>query len=177
LVRTTPGNPASRRLTQRNLQSALLFIDPKTPQDQLPNLYKVNDRYEPWGGNPSGNSESTTITGCWAAAKSPTTGITVILWWSATVTSGNVAWLLSLERMDAALDIDADSFGATTAAGVVTVPGTSGFPLSHTQAITKGTNMDSVVAGDLYRLKVVRDAATDTAAGTVELLGVEVRET
>lgn len=39
--------------------------------------------------------------------------------------------------------------------------------------------MDSLAAGEAFRLKVTRDAdnASDTMAGDAELIGVEIKET
>jgi hypothetical protein len=107
-----------------------------------------------------------------------TTGVTVYIASSlASATSGTLGWLIAFERMDAALDIDADSFASNNTLTAATVPGTSGFPFLQNLAITKGANMDSVVAGDTYRLKIARDVANDTAAGNAEILSVEIRET
>lgn len=106
------------------------------------------------------------------------TGITIYIASSlASATSGTLGYLVSLERMDGALDIDADSFGATTTVTATTVPGTSGFPHIHAVAVTKGANMDSVVAGDVFRLKITRDVANDTATGNSEILGIMIAET
>jgi hypothetical protein len=88
-----------------------------------------------------------------------------------------VIWNAAFERMDTALDIDADSFATAIAAAAATVPGTSGFPKYTTISFTNA-QADGIVAGEMYRLKITRDAdnASDTAAGDAELLGVEVRQ-
>jgi hypothetical protein len=44
-------------------------------------------------------------------------------------------------------------------------------------AFTDGAEIDSLVAGEAFRLLVRRDTATDTAAGDAELLRVELKET
>ena len=44
-------------------------------------------------------------------------------------------------------------------------------------AFTNGTDMDSVAAGEAFRIKLTRDAVSDTAAGDAELHAVEIRET
>ena len=108
---------------------------------------------------------------------SNTTGITVFVTASAVATSGTMGWLLALERMDTAMDIDADGYAGNQTVTATTVPGTSGFPLILSLAITKGANMDSVVAGDTFRLKVARDVVNDSAVGNTEILSVEIRET
>lgn len=106
-----------------------------------------------------------------------TTGVTVYVTAMAVPTTGTMGWLLLLERMDAGTDLDSDSFVSSATVTATTVPGTSGQPLTLNAAITKGANMDSIVAGDLFRLKVTRDVANDSAGGDVQLIGVEIRET
>ena len=44
-------------------------------------------------------------------------------------------------------------------------------------AFTDGVDMDSVAAGERFRIKITRDAASDTATGDAELTGIEIRET
>lgn len=99
-------------------------------------------------------------------------GLTVKIHWSATsATTGDVTWGVQFERMTS--DIDADSFDTATT-GSTTCSGTNGTPV--VTSIT-ATNIDGIVAGSLYRLKVYRDAnaGTDTMVGDAELIAVEVR--
>ena len=106
-------------------------------------------------------------------------GVTVYLHYSmATATSGDVDWDVAFERIgDQQLDIDADSFAAVNSVDGTVVPGTSGFVDVVTVAFTDGADMDSVAAGELFRIKVTRDGAADTAGGDAELHAVEIRET
>lgn len=108
-----------------------------------------------------------------------TTGVTVYLHYSMTsATSGDVDWDVAFERIgDQQLDIDADSFAAVNSVDNTTVPGTSGNVDVVSVAFTDGADMDSVAAGELFRIKVTRDAASDTATGDAELHAVEIRET
>lgn len=105
-------------------------------------------------------------------------GITVQLhWMAATATAGTIGWDVSIERVsDSATDLDSDSFAAAQTVNAVEVNATSGVPSTGSAAFTNGSQMDNVVAGDLFRLRVRRDVATDTAAGDAQLLGIEVRE-
>jgi len=84
-----------------------------------------------------------------------------------------------LERITG-LDIDADSFAAMQDIGV-TANGTSGIEVVGSITFTDGAQMDSIVAGDLFRLKIRRDAdgtnGTDNIVTDMELLAVEVTET
>lgn len=108
---------------------------------------------------------------------SAATGVTVYVIATAIAVTGTMGWTVEFERMDAATDIDADSFASAQTITAVTVPGTSGDPLALNVAVTAGANMDSVVAGDVFRIRIKRDVANDTAAGNTELLAVEVKET
>jgi hypothetical protein len=92
-------------------------------------------------------------------------------WMATTATSGNVVWDVSLERMTT--DLDSDSFD-TIASGTAAANGTSGI-LTVTEITL--TAIDSVTAGDGFRLKVTRDAnnASDTMTGDAELVVCEVR--
>lgn len=107
-------------------------------------------------------------------------GVTVTLFWAAsTATTGNVVWDAQFERLeDEGTDIDADSFAAVQSA-TAAAPGTSGAVQYTTIAFTHGAQMDSVAAGELFRVRVSRDAnnGADTMTGDAELLGLELRET
>jgi hypothetical protein len=94
-----------------------------------------------------------------------------LIWTATTATSGACVWDASLERMTT--DIDTDSFD-TAASVTATTNGTSGVP--NYSEITL-TTIDSVTAGDGFRLKINRDAnnASDTMTGDAELLAVEIR--
>lgn len=94
-----------------------------------------------------------------------------LIWTAATATSGAVVWDAALEKMTT--DIDTDSFD-TAASVTTTTNGTSGVP--NYSEITL-TTIDSVVAGDGFRLKITRDAdnGSDTMTGDAELIAVEVR--
>jgi hypothetical protein len=116
--------------------------------------------------------ESLFFMGIIPEAASLGSGLKIRLQWMATTaTSGDVVWDVSLERMTT--DLDSDSFD-TIASGTAAANGTSGI-LTVTEITL--TTIDSVTAGDGYRLKVTRDAnnASDTMTGDAELVAVEVR--
>lgn len=96
-------------------------------------------------------------------------------------TSGNVVWQAAIERVGTSQDIDADSFATANGSGQVAASGTSGIPSVGTITFTSGAQMDSLAAGESFRLKITRDAdstsATDDATGDAELIAVEVKET
>jgi hypothetical protein len=107
-------------------------------------------------------------------------GITATIVWLATsATSGNVRWTAAFERhQDETTDLDADDF-ATAKGATGAAPSTSGAPQYTEIAFANGAEIDGLLAGESFRLKVTRDAANaaDTMAGDAELLRVELRET
>jgi hypothetical protein len=117
---------------------------------------------------------------------SDATGVTIHLWMGSSTdqTSGVVAWELLFERViEDSSDLDVDSFAASAAGNRFeqAAPGGSSQIAHDTKEIAKGAAMDSVVKGDLFRLKVRRDAdgtsQTDDMTGDAELYGIEIRET
>jgi hypothetical protein len=106
-------------------------------------------------------------------------GVTVYIHCAMTSAEANTMdWDAAFERIgDGQLDIDGDSFAAVQSVDNTTVPGTTGLVDVVSIAFTDGAQMDSVAAGELFRLKVTRDAASDDAAGDAELYAVELRET
>lgn len=107
-------------------------------------------------------------------------GVTVMLvWLASTATADDVVWDVAFERhQDDTDDLDSDSFAAVNSA-TATCASASGEPQYTDVAFTDGADMDSVAAGESFRLKVTRDAdnASDDMTGDAELLRVEIRET
>lgn len=108
-------------------------------------------------------------------------GITITLvWMAATATSGNVIWNAQVERhSDDDVDLDSDSFAAANASSAVAAPTATGEVSYDTITFTDGADMDSLAAGESYRLRITRDAnnGSDTMAGDAQLMRVEVGET
>jgi hypothetical protein len=110
-------------------------------------------------------------------------GLTVEIWVAFTsATSGSAHFQAAIERMDvSSLDIDADSFVAFNESGAITAPGTSGQLIKTTVTFTDGADMDSLAAGEAFRLKIRRDAdgtgGTDDITTDAEVVMVVVRET
>lgn len=107
-------------------------------------------------------------------------GLTIICFWVAlSATSGDIVIDVSIERDDlGGLDIDADSYAAVVS-DTSTAPGTSGQIFTTDHVFTSGAAMDGLLAGELFRVKVTRDAnaAGDTMVGDAQLLRVVVKET
>lgn len=107
-------------------------------------------------------------------------GVTVYIHWAGkTATSGNVVWNSAFERIgEGSQDTDSDGF-ATANAATATASGTSGNVDIQAIAHTNGAEMDSVAVGELFRLKITRDAdnGSDTMTGDAQLFAVEIKET
>lgn len=105
--------------------------------------------------------------------------LTVYVTWSAaTATTGTIGWDVTWEYVsDGTLDTDADGFATAQTITAATVSGTAGITSTTNVVCTAGsTGTDSLVAGGLFRLRIRRDVANDTATGDADLHSVEVRE-
>jgi hypothetical protein len=117
--------------------------------------------------------ESANFVGLIPEGASLTNGLAVRLWWMGdTATTGNVRWGVSFEAVGT--DNDSDSFSSVTEA-TGAANGTSGI---ETVTSITATAIDSLAAGDRFRLRVARiaaDATNDTMTGDAQLVAVEVR--
>lgn len=107
-------------------------------------------------------------------------GITVYLHWSADgVTTGNVVWEVSFERIgDGIQDTDSDGF-ATAQSLTDAAPGTDGDVTIGSIAFTDGAQIDSIAVGETYTVRVRRngDDVSDTMTAKAQLRTIEIRET
>jgi hypothetical protein len=119
--------------------------------------------------------ESSYFVGIVDEAATLTNGLVVRIWWMAdTATSGNVRWGVQFEKYGT--DLDADSFD-TNAQVTSVANGTSG--IESVAEITI-TTIDSLAAGDRFRLRAYRvaaDATNDTMTGDAQLTAIELRAT
>jgi len=106
-----------------------------------------------------------------------TGGVTVCLQFAATsATSGTIGWVVGWERIaSGGIDIDSDSWGTDQTVTATTVSGTSGITTLTSVNFSQAQLPSSLAAGEMYRIRVRRDVATDTATGDAELLGVEIK--
>jgi hypothetical protein len=125
------------------------------------------------GTNPVNSNETAVFLGVIPDNANLTSGLQVRINWMATsATTGNCRWGVQFEDMNT--DADADSFDTATEAHSAT-NGTSGVP---TVTILTCTTIDSLAAGDFFRIRVYRDSSdtvNDTMTGDAELISVEVR--
>ena len=118
-------------------------------------------------------NEATIFGGVIPEAADLSAGLIVSIRWMATsATSGNCRWGAEWEK--SGTDLDANSFDTATEAHTA-APATSGI-----EAITTLTcaALDSLAAGDRFRLRVYRDSSdttNDTMTGDAELIAVEIR--
>jgi hypothetical protein len=106
-------------------------------------------------------------------------GLTVTIMFATTNAANNVVWDAAIERIqEDTLDIDADSFAAVQSV-TATAPATLGFISFDDITFTSGAQMDSLAAGEPFRIKVRRDAdnASDTCAGDGQIIRVVINET
>jgi len=124
-------------------------------------------------------NESAVFTGIMPQNYAQTTGVTVYIHYAmSSAEADTVDWDACFELIgDGDQDLDADGFAAVNSVDDTTVPGTSGLVDIVSIAFTDGEDMDSVLPGDSFRLKITRDAASDDATGDAELVMVEIRET
>jgi len=110
------------------------------------------------------------------------TGITVTVGWAATsATSGTISLDVSFASVgDDTDDLDDSLFAAANNANPTTA-NVSGEVDYIAITFTDGADMDSIAAGEYFRMRVTRDAngttSTDDLVGDMELVFVEIRET
>jgi len=96
-------------------------------------------------------------------------------------TSGNIVWSLAWEKVDNGNSLLTTAGGnfASAVSFTVAVPSTSGHICSaYYGLVADGAEMDSVGAGEVFRVKLTRDAnnSNDTASGDAQLIGLLLEE-
>jgi len=107
-------------------------------------------------------------------------GLTVtLIWAAASATANDCIWNAQIERhQDDTDDLDSDSFAAVQAV-TATAASVAGELSYDDITFTDGAQMDSVVAGESFRLRVLRDAdnGSDNMAGDAQLKAIHITET
>ena len=109
-------------------------------------------------------------------------GVTVTVgWMAASATSGTISLDVAFMSVkDDADDMDTKAFAAFNNANP-TAASASGEVDYATVTFTNGADMDSVAAGEFFRLKIQRDGdgttSTDDMTGDMQLVFVEIKET
>lgn len=106
-------------------------------------------------------------------------GITAYITYGMSSAEANdIDWDLAFERIgDGQQDIDVDGFAAVQSVDNTTVPGDNTLTDIVNIPFTNGAQIDSIAVGELFRIKINRDAVNDTAAGDAELHAIELKET
>ena len=111
-----------------------------------------------------------------------TTGVTVTVVWAATSSTTNgCQWEVAFERLqdeNSNSDLDTPGFAAVNA-GNGTAPTGGAGQLQYTAiTFTDGADMDSVVAGEAFRMSINRDTGYGSdMTGDAELVRIEIQET
>jgi hypothetical protein len=106
-------------------------------------------------------------------------GLTLTLYWASTQTSGATVWNAAFRRIaDDAEDVDTShsyDFNAVTA----TTASAAGEVDYVAITFTDGADMDSLAVGELFNLRITRDAdnGSDDMTGDAYLIAVEIKET
>lgn len=106
-------------------------------------------------------------------------GLTMVLYWASGVTTGATIWNAAFRRIaDDAEDVDTShtyDFNAVTATTASAVGEVDYAAITFTH----GADMDSLAVGELFGLRINRDAdnGADDMVGDAYLIAVEIRET
>lgn len=161
------------------IESRLIYFTPQCNQPPATNFASLDSR----NGHPVLDFDDTTNESAIFTGVMPRNytggGVTVYLHYAMTSAEADtIDWDVAFERIgDQQQDLDSDGFAAVQSVNDTTVPGTTGLVDIVSIAFANGAEMDSVAAGEAFRIKVTRDAASDDAAGDAELLFVEIKET
>jgi hypothetical protein len=143
------------------------------PSTNFPELGQTNRR--PYLGFDAATNENCIWTGI--VPQGWTGTITAIVSYiMASATSGDVDIDVEVEAITDGDSVDLDvatSFDTANSTDNTTVPGTAGFIDQITVTLT---NNDSSAAGDYIRFRLTRDAVSDTAAGDMRVLAMEIRD-
>jgi hypothetical protein len=106
-------------------------------------------------------------------------GLTVEINWISTATTGDVRWSVAIERLaNGGTDLNSDSFSADNV-GTSTTRSTPGIIRITSINFTDGGDMDGMLAGDFFRLRITRDAddASDTMTADAQIVGILIKGT
>lgn len=101
------------------------------------------------------------------------TDLDVLIQWAGNgVVVGDVKWNVEFERINTSKDLDTDSFAAAQT-GTTTTAGVDGETVITTISFTNA-QADGVQPGDVYRIRLTRDAsnAADTMAADAQVIRV-----
>lgn len=106
-------------------------------------------------------------------------GLTVTIIWTSEATSGDVKWDAAFKALADTTNLLSSTYAAVNTV-TTTTDGTARDINTSEITFTDGADMDSVAAGEYFRLLITRDSAdaADTMnSNDAELISVEIRET
>lgn len=108
-------------------------------------------------------------------------GITVTtIWMSEDQTSGTISWDISFKSFTDDVDVASKSFATAKNENATTASVSGEMDYAETP-FTNGTEMDSILAGEYFRMLVTRDGngttSTDSLVNDMQLVAIEIRET
>jgi len=104
-------------------------------------------------------------------------GVTAYIHYSmaSSCSSGDVDWDVAFERVGTSESLDADGFAAAQSADNNVIPDFGNLAVASID-FEDGAEMDNVAVGEVFRVKLTRDATNDTATGDAEFYALEIRE-
>lgn len=158
------------------LTKTIAFFDPSMNQPPSTNYATLDTRNSilVLDFDDGSTNEEAIFVGVIPEGASLSSGLDVrINWMSTNQTSGQCRWGVQFEKMNT--DTDTDSFDTATEAHSTT-SATAGIPTITT---IRATSIDSLAAGDFFRMKIYRDSSdttNDTMVGDAELISIELKQ-
>jgi hypothetical protein len=100
-------------------------------------------------------------------------GLSVNVWWSSQASFGDVGWQFYLERVNENSIISDDRFIGPYTIGVSDVPSTG--RIKKTSLILNSGQLSGISQGEIFRTKLSRNIAVDTANAVAEFHKMEIR--
>ena len=100
-------------------------------------------------------------------------GLSVNVWWSCQIGLGDVGWQFYLERVNENSIIAEDRFIGPYTIGASDVPTTG--RIKKTSIVLTSGQLSGISEGEIFRTKLLRNIAVDTAAGTAQFHKMEIR--
>jgi len=100
-------------------------------------------------------------------------GLSVNVWWSCPIALGDVGWQFYLERVNENSIISDDRFIGPYTIGASSVPSTG--RIKKTFIVLTSGQLSGISEGEIFRTKLLRNIAVDTAAATAEFHKMEIR--
>jgi hypothetical protein len=100
-------------------------------------------------------------------------GLSVNVWWSCQIGLGDVGWQFYLERVNENSIIAEDRLIGPYTIGASDVPTTG--RIKKTSVVLTSGQLSGISEGEIFRTKLLRNIAVDTAAGTAQFHKMEIR--